>query len=131
MKRYLVIIFLVLLSIVPNNLFAQTQNNEFAQESIIPYCLYKTQNIWTFLQLETTTGRILIIQFDINGNNRGGVVLNSINLAENEKEVVGRFTLYATSNMYNFILLDQINGKSWQVQWSFKAEERLIIPIVE
>ena len=32
-------------------------------------------------------------------------------------------------NIYNFILLDQIDGRVWQVQWSFKANERFVIPI--
>ena len=35
-----------------------------------------------------------------------------------DDKVNGRFTLYPTQNYYNFILLDQINGRTWQVQWS-------------
>lgn len=35
----------------------------------------------------------------------------------------GRFTLYPTQNRYNFILLDQTDGRTWQVQWSTKPEE--------
>jgi hypothetical protein len=40
-----------------------------------------------------------------------------------------RFTLYSTQNMYTFILLDQVDGKTWQVQWSTEAKNRFIIPI--
>lgn len=35
---------------------------------------------------------------------------------------MGRFTLYPTQNVFTFILLDQIDGRMWQVQWSTKAE---------
>lgn len=43
----------------------------------------------------------------------------------------GRFTLYPTNNIYNFILLDQIDGRMWQVQWSLKEKNRGLIPIDE
>ncbi|MEI6662551.1 MAG: hypothetical protein WCL01_10525 [Comamonadaceae bacterium] len=35
----------------------------------------------------------------------------------------GRFTLYPTRNMYNFILLDQDVGRTWQIQWSTDKEQ--------
>ena len=99
------------------------------QEQPALYRLYSTQNMWTFLQLETATGRIYQIQFSINDNNRGGVVLNAENLADGEEYIIGRFILYPTTNMWTFILLDQITGATWQVQWSFDAESRFVIPI--
>ena len=39
---------------------------------------------------------------------------------------VGRFKLYPTNNMFNFIMLDVINGKTWQVQWSTEPENRIV-----
>lgn len=39
---------------------------------------------------------------------------------------VGRFKLYPTNNMFNFIMLDVINGKTWQVQWSTDPENRIV-----
>ncbi len=36
----------------------------------------------------------------------------------------GRFFLYPTTNIYNFILVDQIDGRTCQVQWNSKAELR-------
>ncbi|MBC8305596.1 MAG: hypothetical protein H8E55_58755 [Pelagibacterales bacterium] len=44
-------------------------------------------------------------------------------------ELNGRFKLYPTGNMYNFIMVDVINGRSWQVQWSTKKDERLVLRI--
>lgn len=55
--------------------------------------------------------------------------LNEIELVYNDEEVNGRFKLEPTQNIYNFILLDQIDERVWQVQWSFKANERFVIPI--
>lgn len=46
-----------------------------------------------------------------------------------EEEKNGRFFLYPTQNMYNFILLDQLDGRVWQVQWSTESKNRMVIPI--
>lgn len=69
-------------------------------------------------------------------NNSGGTIINSENLAKNKKAIIGRFTLYPTNNMWNFIfnmwnfiLLDQVDGDTYQVQWSFEAKNRFITPI--
>ena len=42
------------------------------------------------------------------------------NLAQN-----GRFKLYPTENTYNFIMVDVINGRTWQVQWNIDYDKRL------
>lgn len=90
--------------------------------------MFNTENIWTFLKLDTKSGKIWQVQYSIDDNNRGEVVLNDKELVNSSSEN-GRFTLYPTKNMYNFILLDQIDGKMWQVQWSFEEENRVVIPI--
>ena len=43
---------------------------------------------------------------------------------DTEGEFAGRFELYKTQNMYNFILLDTSSGATWQVQWSMEPENR-------
>lgn len=47
------------------------------------------------------------VQYDVGGDNRFEVELNTRNLAYGVDEENGRFTLYPTNNTYNFILLDQ------------------------
>ena len=42
---------------------------------------------------------------------------------------VGQYKLYPTKNMYNFIMVDTINGFTWQVQWSTEKESRMVIMI--
>ena len=44
-------------------------------------------------------------------------------------EMNGRFTLYPTDNIWTFILLDQVDGNTWQVQWSNEEEKRGIFQI--
>jgi hypothetical protein len=63
--------------------------------------------------------------------NTGELVLNSNPLVLKDEEVTGRFTLYPTENMYNFLLLDQINGLVVQVQWSLEAKKRGIVSFIK
>lgn len=58
--------------------------------------------------------------------------LNSIPLVESEDAKPGRLFLYPTENTFNFILLDQIDGRVWQVQqvqWNIDRGKRGIWPI--
>ena len=133
MKRLTIPTILLLTSFCS---FGQTEVSEEAiqsnhQNNLTPgtYELFPTQNRWTFLKLNTRNGTMLQVQYDIEGDNRFETWLNSTPLVEKEMEVVYRFTLYPTQNVWTFILFDQIDGKSWQVQWSQEYENRAIVPI--
>lgn len=93
------------------------------------YRLYPTTNMWTFLKLNTEDGRICQVQYSLDSENRFETYLNLIPLAVGLDIKPGRFTLYPTQNMWTFILLDTINGSTWQVQWSQDADNRGVIPI--
>lgn len=127
MKKIISVLFIMSFSIMMA--FSQSEKSEPIQEPTVPYRLFTTNNRWTFIQLDTVTGKMWQIQYDTQGDNRGGCVLNDRNLAKDKEEVVGRFTLYPTENMWTFILLDQIEGNTWQVQWAFEEKERFVIPI--
>ena len=51
------------------------------------------------------------------------------NLDWYELGVVGQYKLYPTDNMYNFIMVDTINGFTYQVQWSIDEDSRIVMPI--
>ena len=88
--------------------------------------------MWTFLKLDTLTGQIWQVQFSIEGDAyRFETVLSSKDITDELKleKIVGRYILYPTQNTYNFILLDQITGYTYQVQWSRDIENRVVIPI--
>ena len=95
------------------------------------YELYSTQNIWTFLKLDTRTGKIWQVQYSLESGKQGEWVLNDRSLTQNSEGGNGRFELYPTSNIFNFILLDHSNGKTYQVQWSQKEELRMVVPITD
>ena len=127
LKKKIIFCVFCLLAFIHINTFAQ----ETVSEWDTPYRLFKTNNMWTFIELDTVTGKMWQIHFDIQGDNRGAVVLNSRDLANGKPRIAGRFTLYETQNMYTFILHDQIEGKTWQVQWSNESRNRFVIPISE
>lgn len=77
----------------------------------VRYKMFPTENIWTFLKLDTRNGKIWQVQYSINESYRGEIELNNKALISEKIAENGRFTLYPTKNMYNFILLDQIDGK--------------------
>jgi len=87
--------------------------------------LFNTQNTYTLLKLDTRTGQIWQVQWG-DKDHRFIEPINSKSLASGGK--LGRFTLYSTSNIYTFILLDQETGDAWYVQWG-KLAERFIVPI--
>ena len=95
------------------------------------YELYPTQNMWTFLKLDTKTGKIWQVQYSLESGKQGEWVLNDQSLTQNSEGENGRFELYSTSNIYNFMLLDHFNGKTYQVQWSQKEELRMVVPITD
>ncbi len=96
------------------------------------YQLFPTTNYWTFIKLDTRNGRMWQVHFSIKDDSGDDeLILNSIPLVKEENEVNGRFTLYPTENMYNFLLLDQIDGFVYQVQWSMEKENRGIVNLIE
>lgn len=112
--------------------FADIPSTKIITDTEIRYQLYPTQNMWTFLKLDTLTGQIWQVQFSIEGDAyRFETVLSSKDITDELKleKIVGRYILYPTQNTYNFILLDQITGYTYQVQWSRDIENRVVIPI--
>ena len=129
MKRILIILVSLVFSI---GTFSQNYSSESNTKSTVAspddnvnFRLFKTNNRWTFLKLDTRNGVITHVQYST--ENRSEMIeysLNSLPLVEEVDAKPGRFFLYPTENTYNFILLDQIDGRVWQVQWSIDADSR-------
>jgi len=90
------------------------------------YKLYQTDNIYTFLQLDTKTGMIEQVQWSLDSDNEGSVSINSDDFSYGLGYGSGSFELYPTKNMYQFILLDKTTGRKWHVQWGMEASKRRI-----
>ena len=131
MKKLLLIMLFALVSATgcQQQIEEKEDNSVIFQGTEARYELFPTDNIWTFLKLDTRSGKIWQVQYSVKDDNRGEIILNNKILAPLESKENGRFTLYPTKNLYNFILLDQKNGKMWQVQWSPEDENRGIIPM--
>ncbi len=133
MRNIFIILFTLLCVATSCSKVDKNMQNEPKQEvnDEARYELYSTQNIWTFLKLDTRTGRIWQVQYSLEEGKRGEWILNSQSLTQNSEGKNRRFQLYPTSNIFNFILLDHSNGKTYQVQWSQKEELRMIVPITD
>lgn len=81
------------------------------------YELYQTENIYTFLELDTQTGKINQVQWHHETDKEGTLIINDDDLSYGIGFGSGSFELYPTKNMYTFILLDKIDGRKWHVQW--------------
>lgn len=94
------------------------------------YKMYPTQNMWTFLKLDTRTGKIWQVQYSVNSDAHGQVVVNDTDFTFGTNNKAGRFELYPTQNMYNFLLLDKSTGMVAQIQWSMDADKRGLVKII-
>lgn len=133
MNRKFITLILMLFTIVS---YAQTQPMEshtIQQKQTSgnsTYQLFPTKNYWTFIKLDTRNGKMWQVHFSIKDDEgQGELILSNLNLVSKEKEINSRFTLYPTENMYNFLLLDQIDGDVYQVQWSMDEKNRFVLPI--
>ncbi len=130
MKTTLITLVLLLASIFS---FAQTTSEVPTQiistDSAVTYRLFSTRNMYTFIKLDTRNGKMWQVQWSNKGSEyRFESTLSGISQVSKNEEKNGRFFLYPTTNIYTFILLDQIDGRTWQVQWG-QEDEILVMRI--
>lgn len=107
---------------------SEAPKQNISTDNNVTFRLFSTRNMYTFIKLNTRNGQMWQVQWDTKGS-ENRVPLSLVKLVSTEEENNGRFFLYPTTNIYNFILLDQIDGRVWQVQWSTEPKERLVVPI--
>lgn len=129
MKKALLVVVLL----VAMTAGAQTNSDTkvyFSPDTNVAYRLFKTQNMHIFIKLNTSNGTMKLVQFSTsNTRDMMQADLSDIELATGAEAKNGRFYLYPTDNFYTFLLLDQIDGRVWQVQWSTDPENRGILRI--
>ena len=111
--------------------FAQSTSDipiqNISTDSEVTYRLFSTRNMYTFIKLDTRNGKMWQVQWSTKGSDyRFETTLSDISRVDKEEEKNGRFFLYPTTNIYNFILLDQIDGRAWQVQWGNEGERAVL-----
>lgn len=143
MKKFFCIIVAVL---VASNVYSQVTTKQNVRDSLLEevydkvwsielqmktqdmngrFKMYKTENIYTFLKLDTATGQIDQVQWSLDSDKEGYVTINNEDLSL-LGTYNGSFELYPTSNMYQFILLDTRLGRMWHVQWGIGESKRWI-----
>jgi hypothetical protein len=101
------------------------------QRSDVRFTLTPTQNIWTFLLLDSNNGRVWQVQYAVSNDAlTGRFAINDSSLVPRTSAHVGRFTLQETQNIYTFLLLDQDDGRVWQIQWSSDESKRGIVRVL-
>lgn len=95
------------------------------QNPAVPFRLFPTQNSWNFMKLDTRTGQIWMVQYSVGKEDNSFTWAVDARMIEQPTDAnIGRFTLYPTNNWYNYILLDQYDGRTWQVQFSIDEPEK-------
>lgn len=113
----------------PDSLLSSPNTEYIETTGKVNFRLYNTTNMWNFIKLDTRDGRMWMVQYSLEAEDRFQYYLNYIPLAYGEDAIANRFVLRPTKNMWNFILLDQVDGRVWQVQWSTKPKNKGIWPI--
>jgi len=128
--KYFTLIFVLFATISFAQSTSEAPIQNISTDSNVTYRLFSTRNMYTFIKLDTRNGQMWQVQWGTKGSEYRFVnTLSDIYLVNKEEEKNGRFFLYPTTNIYNFILLDQIDGRTWQVQWSINEKDRAVIRI--
>lgn len=90
--------------------------------------IYKTDNLYNLLELDTWTGKIWQIQWTLDDDTKKYEFTSVINDEDlsNPNAKGHNFELQRTDNMYQFLLLDKVEGRVWHVQWGLDDEHRWI-----
>lgn len=102
----------------------QLDNIEFGINGKNRFKLYPTENVYTFLRLDTATGRVAQVQWSMDSENEGSIIINDEDLSLGLGS--GTFELYPTKNLFQFILLDKVTGRQWHIQWGMETTKRWI-----
>lgn len=127
MKNLLLILFIIPLTILGQT--DQVPTQIISSDKTDVYELFPTSNMYNFIKLNTRNGQMWQVQWGTESKYRFETSLSEMKRVDKKDEVNGRFALYPTTNNYNLILLDQIDGRAWQVQWSFEASDRMVLRI--
>lgn len=88
--------------------------------------MYPTENVHILLKLDTKRGKVWMVQYSLSDTHSAEIPIKYYYLVDDDEGWNGRFELYPTKNMYNFIMVDNEDGTTYQVQWSTDSSYRFI-----
>ena len=101
--------------------------NTMVQATRVPrYKMYSTQNINILLKLDTKRGRIWMVQYRMKDQSAMELSIDNFSAVSENAGWNGRFEMYPTNNMYNFLMIDTETGQVYQVQWSIDYSKRFV-----
>lgn len=86
------------------------------------FCLYETQNMWTFILLDSYNGRLWQVQYSTQDlDELFCIPINEHKLdPDNEKCT---FSIQPLISMYQYYLINDATGDMWKFQWSTKGND--------
>lgn len=139
MNKYMFFIIVVILILTGCNTQTPSQTEvkrltfeEQMQENTKELPAFKmiaTENIYILLKWNTRTGEVWMTQYALSDTDAIEHKIPSIINVASENSWNGRFELYPTKNMFNFIMVDTYFGNTYQVQWNSKDENCFVVPI--
>ena len=90
------------------------------------YKIYQTENIHILLKIDTRIGRVYMIQYASKDPLAVEIPIGPYPHGRVNWGWNGRFELYPTKDMYNFIMIDSYWGEIYRVQWGPKASDRFV-----
>lgn len=109
---------------IPLAIFAQKKAKDLSLKNRLK--LYKTEDMNTMLELDTRTGVVKQIHWALKSDEEKVYTINPNDLSESAESGPNVFELYATNNMYQFILINKVNGNKWHIQWGEDKDHRWI-----
>ena len=93
----------------------------------VRYKLYPTFNVWTYLKLDTQKGTVYQVQYSKKEGQSFELYVGTPGYFGFSTDTInGRYELYPTTNNWTFMMLDQIDGDVYEVQWGQEAKYRYI-----
>ena len=108
---------------IQDNGLTMLVNSAITPDSDTPYryFLVETRNIWTFILVDSFTGKIWQTQFSIKGSEyRFSIPINDRSLSNSK---VSKFSVQPMTSMYQFYLINEDTGEMWKFQWTNKKND--------
>ena len=138
MKRILFFIVVAILMTGCNNTMtteAEVKSSTFEEQmqdntkDLPVYKMIQTENIHILLKWNTRTGEVWMTQYALKDTDALEHKIEPCFFIDSNNSWNGRFELYSTKNMFNYIMVDTYYGNTYQVQWNTDNEYCFITPI--
>ncbi len=121
-----IVALMIALCLFAQEAVVEIKNIPYEQNTNVRFRIFSTHNINFSILLDTSTGEAWQIQKRGGETPAAALKINDKRLVDGNMLPAGRFTIYATQNLWNFFLLDQIDGKLWQLQIGTSDDHRFL-----